>query len=49
MASPDTLDFERLLKPISAERPAGVELKEDPALSSTYFKVKDAREAARHG
>lgn len=47
MASPETLDFERLLKPISAERPAGVELKEDPALSSTYFKVKDAREAAR--
>jgi type VI secretion system protein ImpA len=47
MASPETLDFERLLKPISAERPAGVEFKEDPALSTTYFKVKDAREAAR--
>ena len=47
MASPDTLDFERLLKPISAEKPAGVELKEDSALSPAYFKVKDARETAR--
>lgn len=47
MASPETLDFERLLRPISPERPAGVELKEDPVLSPTYFKVKDARETAR--
>jgi type VI secretion system protein ImpA len=47
MASPDILDFERLLKPISPEQPAGVELKEDSALSTKYFKVKDAREAAR--
>jgi type VI secretion system protein ImpA len=47
MASPETLDFERLLKPISAQQPAGAEMKEDPALSTKYFKVKDAREAAR--
>jgi len=47
MASPDILDFERLLAPISDEQPAGAELKEDPSLSAIYYQIKDAREAAR--
>ncbi len=47
MASPDVLDFDRLLAPISEDAPAGVELKEDSAASAVYFQVKDAREAAR--
>ncbi|MGH7127221.1 MAG: ImpA family type VI secretion system protein, partial [Planctomycetaceae bacterium] len=47
MATPDVLEFERLLAPISDEQPAGPELKEDEALSNVYYGVKDAREAAR--
>jgi type VI secretion system protein ImpA len=47
MATPDTLDFERLLQPISDDQPAGVELKEDDALRGVYQAVKDARESAR--
>ena len=47
MASPDTLEFERLLAPISAESPSGVELKDDAALLPRYIQAKDARENAR--
>lgn len=47
MATPDILDFEVLLAPVSEENPAGPELKEDPAQSAVYYSVKDAREAAR--
>jgi type VI secretion system protein ImpA len=47
MATPDILDFEQLLRPISEAQPTGVELKEDDALRAVYQAVKDAREAAR--
>jgi type VI secretion system protein ImpA len=47
MASPDILDFDRLLAPISEESPSGVELKEDAALNALFYQIKDAREAAR--
>ena len=47
MATPEILDFDKLLAPISTEEPAGIELKEDAALSADYYQVKDAREAAR--
>jgi type VI secretion system protein ImpA len=47
MASPEILDFEELLQPISEEAPAGVELKEDPAGVKVLWQVRDARQAAR--
>lgn len=47
MATPDILDFDRLLAPISDESPSGVELKEDSALRAVYQATKDARELAR--
>lgn len=47
MASPTTVDFDALLAPISEEAPTGIALKDDPAASSVYYAVKDAREAAR--
>ena len=46
MASPEILDFEKLLQPVSEAAPAGVELKEDPSGSSIFRQVKDARDAA---
>lgn len=45
--TPEVLDFDKLLAPISSESPTGAELKEDPSLSATYYAVKDARESAR--
>src|SRR6188768_673176 len=47
MASPDVLDFERLMAPISDEAPAGFALREDFSPSSVYYKIKDARNTAR--
>jgi type VI secretion system protein ImpA len=47
MATPDILDFDQLLQPISEEQPAGPELKEDERLRGVYQSVKDARETAR--
>lgn len=47
MASPEVLDFEKLLQPISEAEPAGRELKEDPTDSQLYYRVSDARRAAR--
>ncbi len=41
------LDFDTLLHPIADDAPTGAELKEDSSLSPLYYKVKDAREAAR--
>jgi type VI secretion system protein ImpA len=46
MASPATIDFDYLLKPISAESPCGIELKNDPTAQTVYYGVKDARQAA---
>src|SRR5687768_3573757 len=47
MATPDILDFDKLLQPISSEQPAGPELKSDDRLRAVYQTVKDAREMAR--
>ena len=47
MASPEVLDFEALLQPISEENPAGVDVRADPAASSAYYAIKDARSAIR--
>jgi type VI secretion system protein ImpA len=47
MATATILDFDALLAPISGELPAGPELKSDAAMSSVYYEVKDARDAAR--
>jgi len=47
MASSAILNFESLLSPISAESPAGRNLREDFSPESIYFKIKDARTAAR--
>ena len=47
MPSPEVIEFNKLVAPISEDQPAGGELKEDAALSPLYYQVKDAREAAR--
>ena len=47
MASPSTLDIEQLLTPIDGDNPAGIDLREDVSPTSDYYKVKDARSAAR--
>ena len=47
MSSPPVIDFEALLRPISDEQPSGGELREDPALGSLFFQIKDARDSAR--
>lgn len=47
MASPELLDFARLLAPIPGDNPAGGALREESALVPVYFKIKDARTAAR--
>ncbi|MCA9148187.1 MAG: type VI secretion system protein TssA [Planctomycetales bacterium] len=47
MASPETLDFETLLRPISEENPGGCELRDDSEGRQLFFQVKEAREAAR--
>ena len=47
MPSPDILDFEALLQPISDEQPTGIDLRSDPSPVSIYYQIKDARAAAR--
>ncbi|MDB5407394.1 MAG: type secretion system protein [Rhodospirillales bacterium] len=47
MASASLLDFDRLLAPITSDAPAGIDLRADPSSASLYFKMKDARSAAR--
>ncbi len=47
MASPDVLDFARLVAPISAENPAGVDPRSDISPTSLYFKIKGSRSDAR--
>ena len=47
MASPEVLDFERLLAPIGGENPAGRALREDFSPTSVYHQIKDARNTAR--
>ena len=47
MASPEILEFDRLLAPIPGENPAGEALREDFSPTSVYHAIKDARMAAR--
>jgi type VI secretion system protein ImpA len=47
MASPDSIDFDRLLAPVSEANAAGENLREDASPSSPYYLLKDARKAAR--
>jgi len=47
MASPEILAVEDLLQPISEEAPCGENVRDDTAPSSIYYKIKDARSAAR--
>lgn len=47
MASPDILDFQKLLAPIEGDNPAGSDLREDSSPTSVYYQLKDARSAAR--
>lgn len=45
--STSIVNFEELLAPISEERPTGIDLREDESPDSVYYKLKDARNAAR--
>lgn len=47
MASPQVIDIDALLAPISEEAPAGADPRSDTSSSSLYYRVKDARNAAR--
>jgi type VI secretion system protein ImpA len=47
MASPEVLDFDRMLAPISGDNPAGADLRADPAPMSDYQTIRMARTAAR--
>lgn len=47
MASPDILDFDLLLRPISTDQPGGEDLRKDISPTSPYYSIRDAREAAR--
>ncbi len=47
MPTADVLDFDKLLSPISDEQPAGEDLRGNAGPTSLYYKVKDARSAAR--
>jgi type VI secretion system protein ImpA len=47
MASPEVLNFEKLLAPISGETPAGVDPRADDSPASDYHAVRDARLANR--
>lgn len=47
MASPLTLDFDRLLAPISEAHPAGIALREDDAGNRLFYEVKGARDLSR--
>jgi type VI secretion system protein ImpA len=46
-ASPEVLEFVKLLAPISADKPAGVDLRADTSPTSLYYAIRDARTAAR--
>lgn len=47
MASRDSVDFDRLLAPISETNAVGENLREDASPSSPYYTLKDSRKAAR--
>jgi type VI secretion system protein ImpA len=41
------IDIDALLKPISEERPTGIDVREDESPNSLYYQLKDARSSAR--
>ena len=47
MPSPETLDVKRLAAPIPGPNPAGADLRAEAGPNSLYYRVKDARTAAR--
>ena len=47
MASPEVLDFTKLLAPLSEESPTGSDLRADPSPVSDFQKIKEDRKAAR--
>ena len=47
MASPDTIDVESLLAPISDDAPTGADVREDPSPTSQYQTIKMERTQAR--
>jgi type VI secretion system protein ImpA len=47
MASPETLDFNKLLAPLAGDKPTGVDLRADHSPQSVYYLIKDARGKAR--
>src|SRR5262245_50900896 len=47
MASADIIQLEALLAPVPGDKPTGVDLRLDASPTSDYYKLKDARFAAR--
>src|SRR5262245_49292994 len=47
MASESVVELEKLLAPIPGDKPTGVDLRADGNPNSDYYKLKDARFAAR--
>jgi type VI secretion system protein ImpA len=47
MASAAVLDIAKLVAPIPGPKPPGVDLREESSLTSAYYAIKDARNAAR--
>lgn len=47
MPSDAVLDIDSLVAPISEEQPTGIDLRENSAPDSLYYKIKDARNSAR--
>lgn len=43
----ETADFEAILAPLAGEQPTGVDLRQDFAPTSVYFRLRDARAQAR--
>ena len=43
----ETADFEAILAPIAGDQPTGVDLRQDFAPTSIYFRLRDARAQAR--
>lgn len=47
MPSPQVIDVSSLAAPVSADNPAGVDLRKDTSPRSLYSRIRDARKAAR--
>ena len=47
MSSPEIIDLNDLLSPVSEENPAGSDIRKDSSPTSNYYLIKDARNSAR--